>query len=231
MKNILIIPLLNEEGNISLLIDKILKARDKRPFEIILINDGSSDSTGQIIDRLAKKYGFISSIHHPVNMGWGAVLKNGIKEAVDRKADVIMWIDGDLTHDPKYIPQFIDKIEEGADIVVGSRFIRGGGMVNVPKDRVFLSTISNFFFRHVLGIKTRDLTSGFRAHRAKTFEKIHIEEDTFMVNLELIIKASKMGFKVVEIPIFTYPRKEGSSSRTNFPKEIARYLSFILKNR
>lgn len=231
MRSVLILPLFNEEGNISQLIREVLKVRKKMPFDILLINDNSKDNTGKIIDGLAKEHSFITAIHHPENRGWGGGLKTGFGLAANRGYDVVICMDGDFTHNPSDIPNLIEAIEKGADVAVGSRFVRGGEMVGIPWNRVLLSEISNPVFRLLLGINVKDFTSGFRAHKVSFMKKIDIECDSFYVNLELLIKSAKLGGKIVEVPIKIYPRREGISSRGNILAEIPRYMLFILNSK
>lgn len=230
MKIDVIVPLYNEQDNIPLLFEKFLKVRNKIKFDLLLINDCSKDLTSSIIDRLAKKNKFVIAVHNKKNCGWGGSLKIGFEHALKRGADVILCMDGDLTHDPAYIPDFVKAIKEGADLAIGSRFVKGGGMANVPVYRLLLSEISNPFFHAVMPLKTKDLTGGFRAHNRRLLQDMYIESNGFYINLEMTIKAECMGFKVVEIPIIIYPRYKGQSSR-KILFEIPKYLKFLIGTR
>lgn len=228
MKTYVIIPLFNEEKNIESLVREIAEVHRKIDFNLVLINDGSYDKTGEFINNLSRDFNFIESIHHDQNRGWAGALKTGIEYSLAHGADIIMTMDGDFTHDPKYIPYFIKEIENGADIVVGSRFVLGGGMVGIPRERIWLSSLSNLIFRLTLNLGVKDLTSGYRAHLADVLRNMTIESEGFQINLEMILKVKKQGCKIIEIPIKIYPRKAGTSSR-KILKEIPKYLAYILK--
>jgi len=227
-----IVPMFNEEKNIPPLFEKIADIKNKFEInlEVIAINDGSSDNTLKSLQKLSQEYGFLHVLSLTPNQGMAQALKLGIKEALKREFDYLVLMEGDLSNDPKYIPLFISKIGEGYDLVLGSRFVKGGGMEGVAFVRAAISTIGNFFGKLILGIKVTDLTCGFRAGRREVFEKINLEEKTFGVQLETVVKAKADGFKIAEIPIVLHNRLHGTSSMIYNLNLINSYLLLFKKS-
>ena len=227
-----IVPMFNEEKNIPPLFEKIADIKNKFEInlEVIAINDGSSDNTLKSLQKLSQEYGFLHVLSLTPNQGMAQALKLGIKEALKREFDYLVLMEGDLSNDPKYIPLFISKIGEGYDLVLGSRFVKGGGMEGVAFVRAAISTIGNFFGKLILGIKVTDLTCGFRAGRREVFEKINLEERTFGIQLETVVKAAAANFKITEIPIVLHTRFHGTSSMIYNLNLIGSYLLLFKKS-
>lgn len=227
-----IIPFYNEEKNIPPLFEKIayIKNKFKINLEVIAINDGSNDNTLKSLQKLSQKYGFLHVLNLTPNQGMAQALKLGIGEALKREFDYLVLMEGDLSNDPKYIPRFISKIGEGYDLVLGSRFVKGGGMEGVAFVRAVISTIGNFFGRLILGIKVADFTCGFRAGRREVFEKLNLEEKTFGIQLETVVKAKADSFKIAEIPIVLHTRLHGTSSMIYNLNLIGSYLLLFKKS-
>ncbi len=228
-----IIPFYNEEKNIPPLFEKITDIRNKFEInlEVIAINDGSSDNTLKSLQKLSQKYGFLHVLNLTPNQGMAQALKLGIKEALRREFDYLVLMEGDLSNDPKHIPDFVSKIGEGYDLVLGSRFVKGGGMEGIAFTRVAISALGNFFGRFILGIKISDFTCGFRAGKREVFEKINLEEKTFGIQLETVVKAAAAGFKIGEIPIILRRRLHGTSSMIYNLNLIGSYISLFKKSR
>lgn len=231
MKIAIVLPMYNEETNVPLLLAAIAKVRKEKnlDLEAIAVNDGSKDSTLKVLKGLGKKYPFLFVVDHGKNRGVAQALKTGIETALKRKDEVFFFMDSDLTHNPEDFPKFIKKIEDGYDLVIGSRFIKGGGMVGVPTIRVLISQIGNLFGRVVLGVPVRDFTSGFRCLRAEVFKKVKLEEDSFPIQLEETVKTYASGFKVGEVPIILTTRKYGQSSMVYNFRLFKNYFNLLSK--
>jgi len=234
LKCFIILPCYNEEKNIAPLIKSIAKTLKKTPYQIIAVNDGSTDNTEKILKKLALKYP-IKTLTHPRNMGLAKTLKTGLKHALTEcsKEDLIIIMDSDNTHNPKYIPEMIRKTQQ-YDLVIGSRYIQGGKQLNVPAHRILLSRVINQLLKLILKANIRDFTSGYKCFRAEALQKIFekfgenfISSSGFEVSLELLYKTLCHGFSASEIAItLNYGFKNGDSKLKVFPT-ILKYLHFI----
>ncbi len=243
MRCYVLLPCYNEEKNLKLLVKRIDDVLRNNDYEIVAINDGSKDNTLKVLKELSKSFP-ITIINHEKNLGLHMALKNGIKHIINisnSNDDVVITMDADNTHDPKYIMQMIDKINSGYDIVVASRYTNGGKQVNVPIHRVFLSIGINTILRGVSGIPVKDQTTGYRAYRVEILRNMiknlgdnFITSKGFEVAVELLIKAYYYGgnhVKITEIPIvLDYGRKIGKSKMKLF-KTIVLYLKLLKKIR
>ncbi len=237
MKCYVVLPCFNEEKNIKQLIyaiDEILKPHI--PYEIIAVNDGSHDRTGEVLKDLSTEYS-IKVLVHKVNLGLGAALRTGLISAVNMASDddFIVTMDSDNTHNPKHILDMVASSKD-ADIVVGSRYVDGGKQLNVPLHRVILSKGINFLVKSLFRLPVKDATSGFRCFRAyllkflySTFKGDLIESRGFVASLELLLKASRFGGAVKEVPIFLDYGKKGGVSKMRLLSTIYGYLTLIFK--
>jgi dolichol-phosphate mannosyltransferase len=211
-----VLPAFNEEGNLTPLVeqvDGVLQQIDPRS-SIIVVNDGSTDGTAAELQQLQQRYSSIDVVTHPVNRGFAAALKTGIARACERGGDAAIFMDSDLSHRPAEMATMVAALSGGADVVLGSRFVPGGGMVGVPWWRVLISDLGNRFGRVVLGVPFRDLTTGYRAIRREVLEKVPLGEDGFTIQLEAVIRAHAAGYRVVEVPIMLGTRRHGESHMT-----------------
>jgi len=237
-----LLPCYNEAENLKPLVEKIGYILRNNNYEIVAVNDGSRDNTLEILKELAKSFP-ITIINHKKNLGLHRALRNGIKHIINvsDSDDIIITMDADNTHDPKYITQMIEKINNGCDIVIASRYINGGKQINVPAHRIFLSIGINTILRGISGIPVKDQTTGYRAYRVeilknmiKNLEDNFITSKGFEVAVELLIKAYYCGgnqVKISEIPIILdYGRKIGNSKMKLF-KTITLYLKLLKKIR
>lgn len=211
-----VLPAFNEEGNLTPLVEQIdgaLQALDPRS-SIIVVNDGSTDGTRAELEQLQQRYRSLDVVTHPVNRGFAAALKTGIARACERGGDAAIFLDSDLSHRPSDMPAMVEALSSGADVVLGSRFVPGGGMVGVPWWRVVISDLGNRFGRVALGVPFRDLTTGYRAVRREVLEAVQLGEDGFTIQLESVIRAYAAGYRVVEVPILLGTRRHGESHMT-----------------
>ncbi|MEM3696472.1 MAG: glycosyltransferase family 2 protein [Candidatus Bathyarchaeia archaeon] len=237
MKCFIILPCFNEENNIKPLIHSIDEAlKPHIPYKIIAVNDGSYDRTGEVLKDLSANYP-IEILGHETNMGLGAALKTGLLAVANEalNEDFVVIMDSDNTHDPKHVLEMLAAAED-ADIVVGSRYIKGGVQLHVPLHRVILSKTVNFLVKKLFHLSIKDATSGFRCFRARLFKILHdtfgdriLESRGFVASLELLLKAAHFGTTVKEVPILLDYGKKGGVSKMRLFSTIFSYLSLILK--
>lgn len=238
MKCLVILPCYDEGENIKPLIpqiDEIL--HDAIPYEIIAVNDGSRDNTSELLKELSNEYPIIIR-EHGTNKGLSEALSTGLETALRNSSDedLIITMDSDNTHDPKYILDMLASAKDGADIVIGSRYVPSGKQLNVPAYRVFLSKSINLLVGKVSGIPARDLTSGYRCFRAITLRKAKtsfgsrfIESKGFEVSLELLAKTFMHSSRLKEIPMtLDYKKKKGKSKMKLMPT-IERYINLLMQ--
>lgn len=213
MEKYIILPTYNEKDNLKSIVREIFKQNIK-DLGIIIVDDHSPDGTGQIAERLAKEDSRISVIHRLTKMGLGTAYVQGFKKAlVDPKAQYIFEMDADFSHSPKYLSDFL-KATQDSDLVLGSRYIQGGGVSNWGLFRRLVSWSANFVVRLILGVQIKDLTGGYKCFRRKVLESIdldNVESNGYNFQIEVNYKVYKCGFKIKEIPIIFEERRLGRS--------------------
>lgn len=228
MKAIVILPTYNERETIKPIIEKIFLV--KRDIEIIVVDDNSPDGTGLILDSLAKIYPGLEVIHRSGKRGRGSAGILGFKRALEREGDYIIEMDADLSHDPRYIPSFIEEMEN-ADIVIGSRYIKGAGIAERSISRNIISLLANLYIKFTVGIsKVKDCTSGFRCFKKEVLESIHLdslESKGPSIVTEILYRCKNYNIK--EIPI-VFKKRAGGKSKFNF-QAIRDSISLGLKLR
>lgn len=226
-----VLPMYNEEKNIEPLLSAINKSLLPSDVNLLMIavNDGSQDNTLAVLKKQEKIYDNLVVVDHVVNKGLAAALKTGINESIERKVDLLAFMDSDLTHNPDDLSKFVDKIREGYDFVVGSRFIKGGGMKDIPLKRVLFSKLGNTAAKILFRLPVLDYTTGFRVVKREVFESIEIEEKGFGIQMEEVVKAYAKGFRIGEVPIILGNRKFGKSSMRYDYKLVKNYLSLFSK--
>ena len=205
-----VVPCYNEEAVIDELVVEFEKVRQNLSFDVIFVDDGSSDATGEKLELLSDRFGWVKTVTHDGNQGIAQSLKDGFSYAIESDYEYIAQMDSDLTHPPALLQKMLSELKQG-DMAVASRYVGAGGMRNVPSWRVALSKAGNFGFRLLLRIKTRDATSGFRMGRRKVYETLDLEADSFGIQLEITVKAERLGFKIIEVPFVLANREKGSS--------------------
>lgn len=225
-----VLPAFNEEGNLTPLIAKLDAALTTlaASHALIVVNDGSRDGTAAELEKLRGSYPALDVVTHPVNRGFAGALKTGIGRAIERDCDVAVFLDSDLSHRVEDLPGMLDAINNGADVVIGSRFVPGGGMQGVPLWRVLISRAGNIFGRAILRMPVTDLTSGYRVVRREVLKRINLGEDGFTIQLESVVKAYAAGFKVVEAPIVLGTRLHGESHMAYNPALFRAYWRLLL---
>jgi dolichol-phosphate mannosyltransferase len=180
-------------------------------LRVVVVDDGSQDGTAREAAAIGERLPGVDLVRHPQNFGFARALKTGIAAACAGDADAVVFMDSDLSHRPSDMRSMIDALTAGADVALGSRFVRGGGMEGVPMWRQTISRTGNVFGRLALGVPIRDLTTGYRAVRRRVLESIVLGEDGFTIQLESVVKAYAAGFRVVEVPIVLGTRRHGVS--------------------
>jgi dolichol-phosphate mannosyltransferase len=223
----IIIPTYNEKENIESLVTQLLALPTR--VHIIVVDDNSPDGTGEIADRLAvENAGRMSAIHRPSKLGLGTAYVAGFKEALAEGTDLVCSMDADFSHNPRYIPNIIDKINQGYDLVIGSRYVRGGGSTQ-PFNRKAISWGANTVTRVLLELHAHDTTAGFRCYRRQTLESINldsIKSSGYSFLFEMLFRVEQRGWKVGEVPIIFEDRRLGASkiSRTEIVKALITVL-------
>jgi len=207
-----IVPTYNEKENLPTLLNEINKVfvDGKITGEVIIVDDNSPDGTGQLAEQLKEKYKFLKVVHRPSKLGLGSAYSESFRAA---ESKLLITMDADLSHDPEYIPRFIEKAEH-ADVVVGSRYVEGGGIVGWGIYRKTVSKLANLLARISVGAGVSDMTSGYRAYRKEVFEKVtteRIKSSGYAFQLEIIYEIRKKGFKIDEVPIIFTDRRKGES--------------------
>ena len=218
-KACVIIPTYNEKENIEKIVPAVL-SQDDRLF-VLIVDDNSPDGTGQIADGMAEKNPRILVLHREKKEGLGQAYIGGFKRALEEDFNYIFEMDADFSHDPQYLPDFLEAIQE-ADIVLGSRYISGVNVVNWPMSRLLLSYYANVYTRIVTGLPLRDATGGFKCFRREVLEAIDfskVKSNGYSFQIEMSFRAHKKGFEIKEIPIVFTDRMEGMSKMS---KKIVR---------
>lgn len=212
MKTLIIIPTYNEIENIEKLVTKIFDHVDSQT-NVLVLDDNSPDGTGDLADEMARKNPRVNVVHRPRKMGLGTAYVAGFKWGLERGYDVLVEMDSDFSHDPKYLPVFQKEILS-CDAVVGSRYISGGGTENWGLARRFISQGGNVYAKTILGLTLKDLTGGFNGWRRNVIEAIgpdNIKSDGYAFQIEMKYKAFKKGFRIKEVPIVFEDRYLGQS--------------------
>lgn len=215
MSTTVVLPTYNERPNIVALLEALRRVIPEAT--ILVIDDGSPDGTGVAADQCAHRLGNIDVEHRAGKEGLGSAYRFGFARILSSMADpdsIVVTMDSDFSHDPDAVPQLVAAIRGGADAVIGSRYVAGGGTVDWPMHRRLLSRLGNLYTGAILGVGVRDCTSGFRAYRAQALQSIRPETtraDGYAFLTELVVRLSRQGFRVVEVPITFVDRRYGTS--------------------
>ena len=212
----LILPTYNEAENIERIVRAALPSLASAVDDphILIVDDGSPDGTGSIADRLASEFAEVEVLHRTAKEGLGRAYLAGFERALGAGADLVLEMDSDFSHDPADLPRLI---AADADLVLGSRYVPGGGVTDWGLFRRLLSRGGSWYARMVLGVPVRDLTGGFKCFRRATLEGIDYQRmhaDGYGFQIELTYRAYKAGFSVKEIPIVFREREHGTSKMT-----------------
>lgn len=217
MKLSIIIPTYNEAENIASIIHAIkgVCGQNRLHYSIVVVDDNSPDQTSKIVKDIMQKDDRISLIEREGKLGLGTAYIKGMTYSLDElHSDLIMTMDADFSHNPKYIPDFIRKINEGYDVVLGSRYVPGGGIGNWGVHRTIISKGANYLAKILLRLTTKDNTTGYRMYKREVLERIDlgsIRSNGYSFLMEMIFWCQYHCFKIGEIPIFFDIRRHGAS--------------------
>ncbi len=211
--SLVIIPTYNEKENIEKIIRKIFSLNHF--FEILIIDDGSPDGTADIVKQLQTEYPALHLEQRSGKLGLGTAYIHGFKWALEKPEYAFIFeMDADFSHNPEDLIKLRQACLDGADVAIGSRYVKGVNVVNWPMSRVLMSYFASMYVRLITGIHIQDATAGFKCYRRRVLEKIPIEKIRFVgyaFQIEMKFTAVKYGFKVVEVPIIFTDRTEGVS--------------------
>jgi len=212
MKTLVLIPTYNERENLPILVADVLAIPGT---EVMVLDDQSPDGTGAVADALAVQYpGRVRVLHRTGQRGLGVSYLEGFRHAIASDADLVCQMDADLSHDPKYLPAMIQVATDGADLVIGSRYLNGISVVNWPLRRIILSSFANFYIRTVTGLGLRDITTGYRCWRRTALAKLPLDKivsEGYAFLLDVTFMAAGAGLRIVESPIIFIERRQGAS--------------------
>lgn len=232
LKRILvIIPTYNESENILNLIPEVLKyTSSEYQWNVLVVDDNSPDGTAAMVESLKSDNVYL--IKREKKSGLGTAYVTGFRFAIEKSFDYVFEMDADFSHDPKYLPKFIELIEKGNDLVVGSRYINGVSVVNWPISRLILSYYVNIYTRIVTGLKVKDTTAGFMCYRVSALSQIDLDKvnsNGYSFQIEMKFKLSRKGFKITETPILFIDRRAGSSKMSRKVVYEAYFMVWKLK--
>jgi dolichol-phosphate mannosyltransferase len=210
MRATICLPTYNERDNV----EPMLHALADKDVRVLVIDDNSPDGTGEIADRLARSLDYVSVLHRERKEGLGPAYLEGFVHALADGAELVLEMDCDFSHSPEDVPRLIAAAQQGADLVIGSRYVDGGSIGNWGFVRRFVSAGGSLYARMLLGVPVRDLTGGFKCYRRRVLETIDlsaIHSKGYAFQIETTYRALRAGFRVVEIPIHFVDREEGGS--------------------
>jgi dolichol-phosphate mannosyltransferase len=208
----LVLPTYEEATNIERLVEQ---ARAKLPAgaQVLIVDDNSRDGTGEIATRLSQEHGDVHFLHRPTKEGLGPAYIAGFRRALAGGAGLVVEMDSDFSHEPAYLPRLIEAAER-ADIVIGSRYVPGGGVTDWGPLRRAISRGGSAYAQFVLGLQVRDLTGGFKCFRREVLEALDLDavrSRGYAFQVEMTYRAIELGFEVVEVPIVFRDRQTGAS--------------------
>lgn len=211
MKTLIIIPTYNELENLPPLLKEIFSYAPST--DILIVDDNSPDGTGALADKMSEEDPRVHVLHRSGKLGLGTAYIIGFKYVIANRYDVAFEMDADFSHDPRYLPDFLAKIEQ-ADLVIGSRYVPGGSTPNWSLLRRLISGCGNIFARTVLRIPVHDCTAGFRCYRREVLENVRldtIQSQGYGFQVEMAYRTLKLGYRIVETPIVFMDRRVGKS--------------------
>ena len=227
---LVVVPTYNERDNLPAIVAAVHAALPEA--DLLIVDDNSPDGTGQIADELAKTDTQVSVLHRQGKLGLGTAYIAGFKHALKRNYQYLFEMDCDFSHDPQYLPVMLARARAGADLVLGSRYVAGGGTVNWGPVRKLISRGGSLYARTILGVGVHDLTGGFKCFRRHVLESIdldHVSAQGYGFQIEMTYRVVKGGFRVEEVPIVFVDRRVGQSKMSK--KIFVEALTLVLKLR
>ena len=227
---LIVVPTYNEKDNVRSVASAFLEYLPAA--EILFVDDNSPDGTGEVLDEIASENERIQVMHRAGKLGLGTAYLEGFQWGLERDYDYLLEMDADFSHDPKYLPGMLQAAADGADMVVGSRYVKGGGTENWGVGRQFISRCGSLYARTILGVGIRDLTSGFICYRKQTLEKLgleNVQSNGYSFQIEMKYRVLKAGMSIKEFPIVFVDRRVGQSKMSK--KIFAEALTMVWKLR
>ena len=207
-------PAYNDGGTIASMVIRALQAASKLTpdYEVIVVNDGSTDSTAQVADELARLYPQVRVVHHPANRGYGGALQTGFESS---SKELIFYTDGDAQYDPGELDALWARMTPDADLVNGYKISRSD-----PLHRIIIGRIYHHMVKTLFGLKVRDVDCDFRLVRHSVFDRVRLERTSGVICLEMMKKVQDAGFRIVEVPVHHYHRAYGKSQFFNVRRVV-----------
>jgi dolichol-phosphate mannosyltransferase len=212
---LVVIPTYNESDNVRIIVDRVRRATPA--VDVLIADDNSPDGTGAIADELAAADPRIHVLHRPGKQGLGTAYLAGFGWARERGYDAVVEMDADGSHAPEELPRLLDAARE-ADVVLGSRWVRGGKVVNWPVHRLLISRSASLYTRLALGLPVRDATAGYRVYRMSVLDKLDLDQvasQGYCFQIDLGWRSYRHGFRIVEVPITFVERERGASKMSS----------------
>lgn len=206
-----LVPTYNERDNLPLVVQRVRTAVPTA--DVLVLDDNSPDGTGEVADRLAREDEHVTVLHRQGKEGLGAAYLAGFRWALERDYDAMVEMDADGSHRPEHLPMMLAAAAE-ADLVIGSRYVPGGEIVNWPADRKAISLAGNLYIKAFLGMPVKDATAGYRVYRAETLRTIgldRVQSAGYCFQTDLTVRTVRAGLKIVEVPITFIEREVGDS--------------------
>lgn len=212
-RTLVIIPTYNEGDNIhNIILETLNNTNKKNEFSVLVVDDGSPDGTAAVVEKINHPRVYL--IKREKKLGLGTAYVAGFDYAIKNNYDYVCEMDADFSHDPKQLKFFIEKINQSYDLVIGSRYIKGGRIVNWPIYRLLLSYLASLYTRVITGLKVMDTTAGFMCYRASALRQINFKEiqsSGYSFQIEMKFRFFKKRFSIIEIPILFVDRRAGQS--------------------
>jgi dolichol-phosphate mannosyltransferase len=229
MNTLVVLPTYNEKENILRLLQELMEL--PVAVDALIIDDNSPDGTAGSVEERYRDDPRIQIIRREKKLGLGTAYSTGFRHALFRGYERVITMDADFSHQPRFIPDFL-KVSEDFDFLIGSRYVPGGDTLNWSAARKFISRTANFMAHHILGLKPRDCTSGFRLYHKATLNILEFETiraDGYSYLVEILYRASMQGLRIGEVPIVFVEREQGTSKISR--KEIWKALGTIVRLR
>jgi dolichol-phosphate mannosyltransferase len=225
VRALVVLPTYDEAATIATVLERVRKALPEAT--ILVVDDNSPDGTADIVEKEAGALGHISLLRRPTKAGLGTAYRDGFRWGLERGYDVLVEMDSDLSHDPDALGTLVGPLAAGFDLVIGSRYVRGGSIPNWSVVRRLLSRGGNVYAEVLLGLSVKDSTSGFRAYSASLLRQIELDDvraDSYGFQIEMTYRARQAGGSILEVPIRFVDRELGTSKMSTYTVVEALWL-------